>query len=523
MNLKQFSESLYFFGLVLLVAAMPLSIFMMSLSQFIIIGSWLMEGKSINKVKSAFKNPVVAVLTAVYFMHLVGGFYSTDYNYFFNDVRIKLPMLLLPVIIFTSPKISQKQFEAILSIFVLAVLTSSIISIGVLLDMLPHKNKVKDIRDISVFVSHIRLSLFVCLSVFICVWFAVKRASENIAKRIALILLISWFIIFLFILEAMTGLTILIATAIILLIHFMFSSESRGLKIATVFLLFAIPAALFFYIKNEAGKIYKQHTINTNNLPEKTINGNAYSHCLTCKDQENGNLTWLYVCEPELTSAWNQRSSLAYTGKDLAGHDLKYTLIRFLTSKGFTKDSMGVYSLTKEEMRSIENGIANAEYQKIGSLNIRLHKTIVEYYDYEAGKNPSGSSMMQRIEYWKTGWHIFTENFLFGVGTGDVQKSFDEEYVRSNSPLAMDVRHRAHNQYLTIAITFGIVGALFFIFSLFYPMLKLNMAHHYFYLTFFCIITLSMFTEDTLETQAGVTFFAFFNTFILLARRNSPS
>lgn len=482
-----------------------------------------MEGNSIRKVKSAFKNPVVAVLTAVYFMHLVGGFYSTDFNYFFKDVRIKLPILLLPVIIFTSPKISQKQFETILSIFVLAVLTSSIISIGVLLDVLPHKNKVKDIRDISVFVSHIRLSLFVCLCVFICGWFAVRRASENMAKRISLFLLISWFIVFLFILEAMTGVTILIATAITLLIHLMFSRENRSMRTATVFLIFAIPAALFFYVKNEARKIYKQHATDTKNLPERTINGNLYSHCLTCQDQENGNLTWVYICEPELISAWKQRSPLDYFGKDLAGHDIKYTLIRFLASKGLTKDSMGVYSLTKEEIQSIENGIANMEYQKIGSLNIRLHKTIVEYYDYKAGKNPSGSSMMQRMEYWKAGWRIFNQNFLYGVGTGDVQKAFDEEYVRSNSPLAMDVRHRAHNQYLTFALTFGIVGLLFFIFSLFYPMIKLSLTHDFFYLTFFCIITLSMFTEDTLETQAGVTFFTFFNTFILLARRNSPS
>jgi len=36
------------------------------------------------------------------------------------------------------------------------------------------------------------------------------------------------------------------------------------------------------------------------------------------------------------------------------------------------------------------------------------------------------------------------------------------------------------------------------------------------YLSFFIIAVISFLTEDTLETQAGVTFFAFFNSFFLL-------
>jgi hypothetical protein len=37
----------------------------------------------------------------------------------------------------------------------------------------------------------------------------------------------------------------------------------------------------------------------------------------------------------------------------------------------------------------------------------------------------------------------------------------------------------------------------------------------YLYITFFLIAVVSFLTEDTLETQAGVTFFAFFNSFFL--------
>ena len=132
MTRQKISETLYIFGLLLLVVAMPLSIFMISIAQLALAVSWLVSGNYFAKIRSAFSNPVVAILATVYFMHLIGGFYSTDYNYYFNDIRIKLPLLLLPVLIYTSPKISEQWFERILFVFVLAVLTSTIISMGVL-------------------------------------------------------------------------------------------------------------------------------------------------------------------------------------------------------------------------------------------------------------------------------------------------------------------------------------------------------------------------------------------------------
>ena len=37
-------------------------------------------------------------------------------------------------------------------------------------------------------------------------------------------------------------------------------------------------------------------------------------------------------------------------------------------------------------------------------------------------------------------------------------------------------------------------------------------------MTFFIIAIVSFFAEDTLETQAGVTFYAFINSFLLFAK-----
>jgi O-antigen ligase len=74
-----------------------------------------------------------------------------------------------------------------------------------------------------------------------------------------------------------------------------------------------------------------------------------------------------------------------------------------------------------------------------------------------------------------------------------------------------------HNQILAIAVTLGIPAALFFIFSLWWPAYSMRKMRSVLYLSFFLIALLSFFDDDTLETQQGVTFYAFFNALLLYA------
>jgi len=74
---------------------------------------------------------------------------------------------------------------------------------------------------------------------------------------------------------------------------------------------------------------------------------------------------------------------------------------------------------------------------------------------------------------------------------------------------------RAHDQYLEITVGFGLVGLAWFLLSIFYPGIKTKKIFTYFYFIFWLIFMLSLFTEDTLETEAGATFYAFFNSFFL--------
>src|SRR5690606_13621704 len=129
----------------------------------------------------------------------------------------------------------------------------------------------------------------------------------------------------------------------------------------------------------------------------------------------------------------------------------------------------------------------------------------------------SGHSVTMRLEFWRTGLSILRNNMLFGVGTGDTQIAFDREYERLESRLAPEWRHRAHNQYLTWAISFGIPGAIVGTFCVGGPAWVSKAWRDPLFVAWTVIIAIASLTDDTVETQAGATFFALYYALFVFA------
>jgi hypothetical protein len=232
---------------------------------------------------------------------------------------------------------------------------------------------------------------------------------------------------------------------------------------------------------------------------------------------ENGSYIGLYICEKELREEWAKRSSLDFDGKDAKDQQIKQTLIRYLNSLNLRKDAKGMSKLSLEDIQNIEMGIANVVYTQKFHPNSRYFKILWEYQILKSGHNPGGHSVIQRLEFWRISWEIVKDHPIFGVGTGDIVNAYKNKYEEMNSVLPKEFRHRAHNQYLAIFVTFGVIGLVWFIISLVYPAIKLRKFFDYRYAVFWITIILSMLVEDTLETQMGATLFGFFNAFLLFA------
>jgi hypothetical protein len=258
-------------------------------------------------------------------------------------------------------------------------------------------------------------------------------------------------------------------------------------------------------------------------LDTHTPSGEPYFHALDNHHIENGQRIWLYVAEHELRTAWNARSSVPYDSLDARGQQLSGTLIRYLTSLGLRKDSAGLAALSREDQLRIEQGIPSALEGRQNPFDARLHQVLFEINAYVHGGNPNGKSLAQRLEYWKAASRIIQENPIIGVGTGDVPDAFEQTYIAMESELEPQFRLRAHNQYLTMWVAFGLIGLVLFMSVWVSMWIRKDFRKRYLPMCFLLITCMSFLSEDTLETQAGVTFVAFFAAFYLLDPFNRSS
>lgn len=512
--IKDNHSTIYFIALIVMLISLPLSRFGLSVAQFALLGNWLLEGDFKRKCKDIIRNKPALVLISLYIFHAIGLIYTSDFEYAFKDLRIKLPLLALPVILATTKPLDNKKFDILLLLYIGAVLSATFISFGVLLT-----KDISDIREISPFISHIRLSLNVCIAIFFSGYFAFFKFKNKIKLQFSFYLSIFWLLIFLFIIESVTGVFILLFTCPFLILYGLLKIKSIWQKVTFILVLIIIPLFILMFLNNTVSSYRTPYKNDLNNLEAFTSHGNPYQHDTLELPVENGSYVGLYVCGIELRHAWNKISNMNYDGKDKKNQDIKYTLIRYLNSKDLRKDADGVNQLNEKDISNIENGIANINYTNKISINSRIYKILWEYEIMKQGGNPGGHSLIQRFEFWKASIGIIKNNFWFGVGTGDINKAFKVQYEKTNSILAPEWRHRAHNQFLAIFITFGFLGFLWFLFTLIYPPLKLKMLFDYRYFVFLITIILSMLVEDTLETQMGVTLFAFLNSFLLFVRK----
>lgn len=510
---QKIHQAVYIFAIAILIIGLPLSKFLMSVSQLILSVNWLLEGDLKNKFKRFFSNKAAWILTSLLLLHILGLIYSSDMAYGWHDIKIKAPLLVLPIIISTSPPVSAEIFKRFLQLFLGALFIASLISILVLTNTLIHR-KVVDIRDVSIFISHIRFGLLLCLGIFVALYLLITR--DGVGLRWAYAIYIIWSLIFLVIIESMTGLSALFITVFSLIMIKGIFPQNKLLK-WTRLILGILVLGIIIYVYKIFAAVPKT-IIHKFTLLEKTAKGNWYHSDSSYHQTENGYLVYLNYSLEELEESWNKRSKIKYHDKDLKGNAIYGTLMRFLASKGLNKDEEAVNSLTAEEVKAIERGIANVNYMKMSGLPGRIHEILWEIDLYRTTGDANGHSITQRFEYWKTAYAIIKANVWLGVGTGDVAKAFNEYYEKSHSLLSVQWRLRAHNQYLSIAVAMGVIGFIWFLITLFYPMYRLGMQHNYLYVAFLVIAMVSFFTEDTLETQAGVTFFAFFNSFFLFTQ-----
>jgi hypothetical protein len=282
-------------------------------------------------------------------------------------------------------------------------------------------------------------------------------------------------------------------------------------------LLVLTPLAGGAYVHWCVREFFREDGTDLSRLDELSAGGERYYHDRAQPLRENGHYVWINVADGELQRAWAGRSDRPYLHVDAKGQPLRHTLIRYMASMGLRKDSIGALSLTDEDVRRIESGVPSIVVGRRDPVRARIDQVLYEWDHYRAKGDASGHSVAMRYEFLRTGWSIAKANMLVGIGTGDTRPAFAAEYDRQHSTLGGIWRRRAHNEYLTLWISFGIIGLLWSLFSWIWPAWRMGAFQRPLFVCWAIIFGVSCLSEDTIETQMGATFFAFYYTLLVFA------
>ncbi|MGZ3899745.1 MAG: O-antigen ligase family protein [Bacteroidia bacterium] len=501
---------LFLFGACSLAFGMMIGTVPTSVPQFLLLGNWLFEAGFKRKWFELRSNKLFWVLASVFLIHVAGFFYTSDLTAGWNDVRTKIPLMFLPLVFLTTKPLSRNEFHAVLYCFLLGSMVN--LTWCYIYSFILHKNEIA--RSASRFMSHIRLGLYLNVAISCCVYFIFIH--KDAAKRILFSGLILCFLFGMYFLGLASGFTNLIILGFCACCY-MLTKQRILFKLISLLVLGACIFIVFRYVKglHESQVLVKDTPYNKIQL--KTKNGRFYSQIDTLSGQkENGNYVFINVNYEELKREWNKRcpeDSFTYAPKN---NLIRYeVLLRYLTSRAYSKDSAGIWQLSHEDISNIKNNIPNYETTQWSYLHKRVYEIIYEYEEFKNGRNINGHSLTMRPYFWKAALTSIAQHPLTGVGTGDVQAELNKIYVDSHSPLTPRWYKRPHNQYLTITVALGITGLIIFFISLIWPLVKLKSKLPVLYYPFFILAATSFLLEDTLESQAGVTFYAFFNTFFI--------
>lgn len=513
-------RNIAFWGMAMIAVGLPLSIFLTSVGVIVLLVNWFLEGQVIKKGKKFFSDPLSLAVSSVFIMYCFAMLWTGDLISGLKDIKTKLPLLIIPLVLFTGKLHSKEQLRQVLMLFVVACMVGILFGLARYISL--SEADLTNKRQLSVFISHIRFGLMLVLAFFILLYYLYAKwshwsATEKILSILSLFCML-WFILILEAFTAYIAFAAVVSVATLLLFKQRVSGKLKVYGTLSVILLIAITS----FSTMQVYKDYK-HEVPFNYLTQnsRTLNGNLYSHLKDVKFRENGHRVWNYVCWEELEAEWPKRSSVNLTEHDKKGQEIKFTAVRYMTSKGLKKDSAGVSQLTDQDILNIEAGYTNHLHTgKLGFAR-RLDQMLWAIEQYSWYQNANNSSTLQRWVYFDIGLDIWKDNLIFGVGTGDLKQSYQDAFADDNRGLEEQFQGISHNQYLTVGIMLGLAGFIIFCISIFYPLFLYR--SDFLYVVFITLMLVSFMTDNTFNRQAGVILFAFFNSLLIVRKEFADS
>ncbi len=155
-------------------------------------------------------------------------------------------------------------------------------------------------------------------------------------------------------------------------------------------------------------------------------------------------------------------------------------------------------------------------------LSDSLKNRYINELGMDLGKRGNSySNTTPRIERWKLGFELVEVSPLIGYGSGDETDLLTEKYYAHKFYNAYLFRLNSHNQYLGFLLKSGLIGLLVYLWVLWYSFRIAVRKKDILFLGFLVIISTVSFSENYLDVNKGIFFYAFFLSFFIIAEKKS--
>jgi len=195
------------------------------------------------------KNPLLSGIALLFLIFLISGLWSEDHAYWMRSLRIKLPLLLFPFAFAGNWRLTKRQWELIAWWFVV------LIAAGCCWSVIQYLSDIKQINTSYLRAKaiptplendHIRFSLLVCVAIMACVMLWVQNISKKI--RIVLAVIAIFFIAYLHLLSARTGLLGFYIFLLCGLVYLIMRAKNRKLTVVVCAIALLLPVAAWFLL-----------------------------------------------------------------------------------------------------------------------------------------------------------------------------------------------------------------------------------------------------------------------------------
>lgn len=250
------SRQRFVFGIICALVVAPfISRVTLSVALLLFLALTLLHRDIISQLRNFFKTPWLAGMSLLFLLPFVSGLWSSDKKEWLDLVRVKLPLLLLPIAFAGRWQLTSKQWRFVALLFIGVMIAGTAWSFEKYwLD----KNAVAEsYLRAKVFLTplqndHVRFSWLVAIAALACVYFIEREARW---LRILLLVVLIWFVLYLHLLAARTGLFSFYLLLLFYVVWNFFHQKNKTLLVSIAMLLVAVPVIAWFALPTFQNRI----------------------------------------------------------------------------------------------------------------------------------------------------------------------------------------------------------------------------------------------------------------------------